>query len=203
MSALALFPDTSDPMFCCVPDGYSDTAIHLMVVGQQTRGWGEEPGLDSASALMEHHRTFDLARNYTARRSPFWRAAHELAASVNPNGPERAFLWSNLVKVDQAGVRPNPEVETIISRFGMIPKEIEVARPDAAVFFTGPNYDERLTTTFPDLHFKPHSNFIARLVHPALPRSSFRTYHPNALQWQSGWHAIAEIAALIQNDRNE
>ncbi len=201
-AALAPFTDVSDPMFCCLPDGYLDTAIRLMIVGQQTNGWGEEPGLDCAFAYMEHHRKFDLARTYSARSSPFWRGAHELAGLVNPNGPERAFLWSNLVKVDQDGVRPSPEIESVISQFGMVPKEIEIAQPDAVVFFTGPYYDERLTAMFPDLQFEFQTEHVARLVHPALPGSSFRTYHPKALQMQSAWEAIENIANLIRNDRN-
>jgi hypothetical protein len=202
IASLAPFEDVSDPMFCCLPDGYLDTTIRLMIVGQQTRGWGEEPGLDCASAYMEHHRKFDLARTYRARSSPFWRGAHELAGLVNPNGPERAFLWSNLVKVDQDGVRPSPEIENLISQFGMVPREIEIAQPDAVVFFTGPNYDERLIATLPEIQFEFQTDYVARLVHPVLPRSSFRTYHPKALQMQSAWRAIADIATLIHNDRN-
>ena len=62
--------------------------------------------------------------------------------SVNPDGPERAFLWSNLVRVDQHCRRPCAEVENAVSELGLLNRELDILEPDAAVFFTGPHYDD-------------------------------------------------------------
>ena len=196
---LAPFKDVSKPLLCRVPDGYTDTTVRLMVVGQETRGWGVA-GVQDVGSLMNFYREFDLAHSRpTARRSPIWQAAHQLFNGLNPQGPERAFIWSNLVKVDQNGSRPKATVEEIVSRFGLLPREIAITRPGAVVFFTGPYYRSRLTTTFPGVSLEPAAPKISRVVHPQLPKASFHTYHPGYLR-RGHWHVIDALIALIRDD---
>ena len=198
--ALAELPSlpagVSAPHLIQVPEGYAHASTRLMVVGQQTYGWGEPPYVGSVELLMAGYASFDLGNGY--RRSPFWVASHKLHRALNPEGPERAFLWSNLVKVDCKGARPAPEIEDMVSRLGLLQMEIELTNPDVVVFFTGPYYDDRLTATFPGVRFVDAGRHIQRLEHPQLPKRSFRTYHPNYLRRSRNWSVLTELIALAR-----
>lgn len=170
----------SGPLLLSVPEGYTHTSVRLLIAGQQTKGW---PGLSSGiDTLLATYQEFDLGRNYVA--SPFWQASHQLDAAVNPGGPPRSFLWSNLIKVDQHGGRPQEDIEERVATLGLFEAEIAITGPQVVVFFTGPNYDARLRKTFPGVEYRPLSPVVSQLVHPKLPPRSFRTYHPKYL-WLS------------------
>lgn len=96
------------PLLMEVPSAYPSLPIKLMVVGQETRGWGSGVPQD-VKEVVALYRTFDLGRRY--RATPFWQAVHQLHRQLNPNSPPRAFLWSNLVKVSQHKTRPLPAIE--------------------------------------------------------------------------------------------
>lgn len=192
-------PEISEPLFMHVPDGYSRVAIKLMVVGQETFGWRE--GLDTSAsdpvlALCSLYAGFNLGEH--CRRSPFWQAAHKLHRLINPEGPERAFLWSNLVKVDQNNRRPEREVEDFVTSLGLVQSEISITTPDAVVFFTGPHYDDRLKATFPGIGYEPAGEWFHRLRHDALPVASFRSYHPRFLRFRRRWRTLDEMAEAIR-----
>ncbi len=112
-----------------------------MIVGQQTLEFegllGEGLGADSVAQLARVYADFQLGAHY--RSTPFCQGAHEVYDKLNPGGPEGGFVWSNLIKADQYGGRPEPEVEEAICRtFGVLPQEIEILKPDVVLFFTGP-----------------------------------------------------------------
>lgn len=175
----------SGPLFISEPLAYWESGVRLMIVGQQTCGWPDvSVGLEG---LLRAYREFDLGREYTA--SPFWQASHELSRGVNSEGPERGFVWSNLVKVDQYNERPEPEVEDAIWDLALLNRELEVLEPDAVVFFTGPHYEERLRETFPGVRYHMLTPDVVRLAHPDLPANAFRTYHPRYL-WQARKRAV-------------
>lgn len=177
----------SGPLLISVPSGYERAEVRLMIVGQQTNGW---PSITvGLGELLRTYRDFDLGRSYTA--SPFWQASHQLFGGVNPEGPERAFLWSNLVRVDQHCERPKPEIEEAVSKLGLLSVELQLLKPDAVVFFTGPHYDERLCRTFAGIAYRELAPDVDRLEHPDLPVKSFRTYHPRYL-WQAKKRAALE-----------
>lgn len=194
-AALPHDTSVSQPLFLEVPEDYTRTKIRLMVVGQETFGWGES-GRDSLHDILSTYRTFDLGRDY--RRSPFWQAAHWIHRTLNPEGPERAFLWSNLVKVDQARRRPSPQIEEAVSALELLPAEIEITRPDVVVFFTGPHYDQRLERTFPGVRLHEVVPGVRQLDHAALPYHSYRTYHPAYLRRSRQWHVLDQVVGHIQ-----
>lgn len=182
----------SRPLLLHVPASYSQATIRLMIVGQETFGWGV-PGRDSVDELLANYREFDLGRNY--RRSPFWQAAHRVHRALNPEGPEHAFLWSNLVKVDQHQRRPDPAVEEAVCRLGLLPAEMAITQPDVVIFFTGPQYDERLRSTFPGVVYKQLSPALVQLEHTRLPVHGYRTYHPGYLRRSRRWDVLDELAS--------
>lgn len=183
----------SGPLLMKVPGSYRRASVRLMIVGQQTHGWPSiEVGLDE---LLRRYAAFDLGRQYYS--SPFWQASHQLFRAVNPDGPERAFLWSNLVKVDQHGERPRVEIEDAVSALGLLNLELQILKPDAVVFFTGPYYDDRLRLTFPGVQYQEMGQDVVRLQHEDLPAKAFRTYHPRYL-WQAKKRAaLKHIADAI------
>lgn len=196
-AGLAAFPAVSLPLFCRVPDGYTETATRLMVVGQETRGWWQQ-GAHGVAALMDF---YARTRYKLGLRGPITRAAYELFNALNPDGPKKAFIWSNLVRVEQNARRPSPAVEDFVSRFELLPREIDISQPDAVVFFAGPRYRARLSATFLGVSLELTAPKISRVVHPNLPRASFYTYHPGYLI-RGHWEVIGHLAGLVRNDRN-
>ena len=191
--AHAVVGDLGGPLLIDVPDAYRDATVKLMVVGQQTNGWGHPN--DKSGGLLAEYRRFDLGKTYV--NSPFWQAAHAVYASLNPDGPPRGFLWSNLVKVDVAEKRPSPAIEELISSADLLQHELSITQPDIVVFFTGPGYDERLRATFQDVEYERVDDFVNRLSHDALPEQTFRSYHPGYLRRSGNWSVIEELKTLI------
>ena len=196
----------SYPLILSVPDGYMESKTKLMVVGQQPYGWGFKKGVgrdsewNSTKILMQKYRDFNFGDKYI--RTPFWQAVHELHNCLNPLGPANGFLWSNLIAIDEWDKRPQA-VEESICQLGLLSEEIKITQPDTIVFFTGPNYDERLGKTFNGLELEKIDNNDSRKLavvkHAFLPARSFRTYHPNYLRRQNHWQYVNEIADLIKN----
>ena len=191
--ALEALGDLGGPLLIDVPDAYRDATVKLMVVGQQTNGWGHPN--DKIGGLLAEYRRFDLGKAYV--NSPFWQAAHAVYASLNPDGPPRGFLWSNLVKVDIAQKRPSPAIEELISSADLLQHELAITQPDIVVFFTGPGYDERLRATFQGVEYERVDDFVNRLSHDALPEQTFRSYHPGYLRRSGNWSVIEELKTLI------
>jgi hypothetical protein len=183
----------SGPLLMEVPDSYRRASVRLMIIGQQTYGW---PSVTvELDELLRTYTAFDLGREYYS--SPFWQASHQVFRAVNPDGPDRAFLWSNLVRVDQHRERPSAEIEDAVSGLGLLNCELQILKPDAAVFFTGPHYDDRLRQTFPGVRYHELAQDVVRLQHQDLPAKSFRTYHPRYL-WQAKKRAaLTSIADAI------
>ena len=191
--ALSAVGDLGGPLLIDVPDAYRNATVKLMVVGQQTNGWGHpEDGIESLLALYSG---FDLGKTYV--RSPFWQAAHAIYESLNPAGPPRGFLWSNLIKVDVAQERPPRAIEELIASTGLLQHELSITQPNVVVFFTGPRYDDRLRATFPGVEYERVNDFVDRLSHDELPGQTFRSYHPNYLQRSGNWTVIEELKTLV------
>lgn len=177
-----------------VPESYHPAKTKLMIVGQETRGWGNPQ--DDVETQLSRYVRFDLGKRFM--RTPFWRNSHVLNKAVNEGGSQLTFLWSNLVKASRLETRPPTEVEELVSGLGLVQGEIRIARPDAVVFFTGPNYDARLRKTFPGVEYHSIFDLVYRLEHPDLPELAFRTYHPHYLSRSGNLHVIQQLAETIQ-----
>jgi len=197
MESMAQLPKDRDgvsgPHLISVPETYEQCRVKLLVVGQQTCGWGGVS--DGVGGLMELYREFDLGREYHS--TPFWTEAHRIHDALNPEGPPGSFLWTNLVKIDVHGDRPDPDFESAISASALLPSEIRITSPDAVIFFTGPNYDDRLEETFPGVEYRDLSPMVSVVHHAGLPPRTFRTYHPNHLWHSRHREAIDEVIGAI------
>jgi hypothetical protein len=218
VSALADFESEtlSYPQLLDVSAQHYDTAgTKLLIVGQQTEKWyGEWKNLKTLAPeiairkLLDHYREFNLGDG--KRHSPFWRYAHKLYKLLNSKGPSNGFIWSNLIKMDglnkknKWGYSGWPIAEQIFKSFDVLPSEVDLARPDVVVFFTGHSYDEHLEMTFPgaELSTVPRScldgKWLSAVRHARLPKHSYRIYHPGYLNRQpDGISVLEAICNLV------
>ena len=94
----------SQPQLMRIPESYVSSDIRLMIVGQETGGWGrqEDPTTEQGrDELRNEYTEFDLALKTTWRTSPFWEAAYQIRNRLNPGGAENGFLWTNLIPVSE------------------------------------------------------------------------------------------------------
>ena len=222
-------PEISPPLLLRIPPDWERSPYPVMVVGQETQGWGlnekyhNQPGgpceicpykeyipakgrkvAQPIDALLHLYETFDFAETQPeTRRSPFWRAFRELKKT----DPQTCLVWSTLYRVDfkEHSVLNAPKStlrEIREAQRGLLSDEIRILGPLVVVFFTGPNYDNEIEAEFPGVEFCPveastSTRKLARLEHPQLPHSSFRTYHPNYLQRSGNWGLVKNFGNLI------
>ena len=189
-------PTLNAPLLTNPRDEYFNAPTRLMIVGQQTGGWGEETNLDQtvesiSEYLLQGYRDFDLGARY--RHTPFWRAAFQIARALNPTHSRPEFIWTNLVKIADAGQRPRIQVEDEFARVELLQAEIRAFEPDVVVFFTGPEYDARLLTTLAGCRIETVSSTVASVKHSALPPRAFRSNHPNSYQLRRQWSRVDEL----------
>ena len=164
---------------------------------------------DSIEALCWGYQEFRFgAHQPRLSQTPFWQAFKEVQ-----KWPEAHMMWSNVVRMDYS---PPVDGDSSLSiwradqslrnslikqQVVLVQGEVEILDPNICLFFSGPHYDEFIETIFPGCEFlachEAPKRALARIVHPALPHDSFRTYHPRFLSQGSRWHYIEAIRALI------
>ena len=185
--------------------------MKLLIVGQQPYEWGfnvkensreEKILLDPVNILMQMYSKFAFGKNYYGPgknyRSPFWDAARKVYTSLNPEGPEHGFAWSNLLCIDSRNKRVDNATEENLLTLNLLTEEIRLIKPNVVIFFTGPRYDGCIKETFCNVRFKMIEKGLDVLEHPNLPMKSFRTYHPKYLRMSKRWKLLDEISDLIK-----
>lgn len=154
---------------------------------------------DSVEALCWGYSEFDFAKNQPVTwRSPFWQAFREVQ-----DWPEAGLIWNNLSRCDydDGPVQNAPgDLQARLSdgQRALVAKELAILQPHICLFVTGPNYDNLLSEVFPKCESTQLIEDIpvrelARIKHPHLPASSFRTYHPKYLSQGGHWDFLAKI----------
>jgi hypothetical protein len=194
-------PALSAPLVVELPPGYDSSRVRVMIVGQESFGWGEsldynKKADETLDTLKFWYRDFDRGARY--RATPFWQAAGQIYSALNPGSDSRAFLWSNLYKMDVGGRRPSAEREREIDDAHLLQLEVAEWKPQVVVFFTGPQYDDRLLRCFPGATIVQLARALARVTHPDLPSLAFRTYHPKYLRLSRQWATLSTIASLCE-----
>ena len=194
----------SGPHLVRIPDGWGRLPVRLAVVGQQTATWGRAPTVEEQVALYP-----DRGVVAGRRGTPFWRAARHVTGAL-AGDDDAPVLWTNLVPVDVDGGRPKRPVRDAVREavppHGLLRHVLDAARPDAAVFFVGPDdrYSYELGRQFPGVETQPVDGYdpraLSRLRHPALPAPSFRTYHPAYLQRAGRWSVVEALPALVAHE---
>lgn len=179
------FPDEglSGPLLID-PVAYHTQPTRLLVIGQETNGWGDN-GTD-LEAQLKCYRDFNLGENYPG---PFWNITRKIESALSIE--KLSCAWTNLNRFDHDGEPPSGAVlEAMPSLDFLVAEEIRVLKPDVCVFFTNRKYDARLAALFPGVLFSdieglPSSHF-AKLEHEDLPTATIRTPHPKSIRMR-GW----------------
>jgi hypothetical protein len=139
--------------------------------------------------------------------APFWRAFRQVQSWAGAG-----VMWSNVAKsdyLDPKGITGRSILAAseelrenlVTQQRDIIIREIEILKPHACIFFSGPYYDPIISGTFPSCVFnqiKPHViREISHLSDENLPEKSFRTYHPNYLSRSKQWGLIELIKSQI------
>jgi len=179
---------SSAPLLLRTSQAYRKADTRLLFVGQETQGWAHpEDDEDPIGELMGKYEAFRFGKNI--RHTPFWKGVHQVREHVNPESSDAAILWSNLGKVDVDNDLPSEKLLGPLIEAEILPREIEITKPDAVVFFTGPTskYDDAFRRTFEGVELEEIEPNLHEVFHPGLPKRSFRTYHPRYLGVLSGY----------------
>jgi len=146
---------------------------------------------DSVDILCRGYQAFDMARLHRYRNSPLWQAFREVQC-----WPKAGVLWGNLSRSDycveseksRSILRaPKEAIDYVIAQQKILfEEELRILDPHICILFTGPDYDRLLSSILPNCEYVPYEEYplkhLAKLVHPALPAKSYRTYHPAYLR---------------------
>lgn len=180
---------------------YSKTPIKLMVIGQETNGWGAK--LEKAEDVvpsMGVYEGFNLGRSYN---STFWQWAHKINGMLG-NPDTNCFVWNNILKFGKECEKGSPEhyvAELENKYFNLIADEMSILKPDVCIFLTGPSYDAEIKSKFPDVELLGFEGYkdkeLAQLKSKDLPAHSYRTYHPGYGGRYPEWYS--ELFETISN----
>lgn len=175
-----------------VPKNYIDSEVKVMFFGQETNDWGTYSDEDDEETLKKAYDDFFTSKNCFSYGGQFWNGVSRTANLLElRSGKSVGLLWNNIVKIGKAGDkgRPNKQIldwQNVAMSF--ILEELEAAKPDVVIFFTGPNYDDLLNQVFEDISFQKLSGKDCRQLSIVnskfLPKKAIRTYHPNYL-WRN------------------
>lgn len=175
-------------------ESYWRQPVKLMIVGQETKGWNSN--YKDLESLKETYREFNMGERYYS--SPFWNITRKIEAIIGL--PSFSCAWTNLNRFDyKGGSVPNHAVSKISELDFFVCEEVRLASPDVCLFYTNRKYDNRLADIFSGIEFQkiddlPYNHFC-RLVHPALPKNSYRTPHPRTIRtrkWEESFLSVME-----------
>jgi hypothetical protein len=207
-SSYARSHNLSQPQLMVIPQSYLDSEVRLMIVGQESGGWGD-PSWDASSdegraLLLSDYTGFNLALGTRWHSSPFWQGAYRIRDLLNPAGPANCFLWSNLVPVSENQGNgkfghPSDEVAKTATALRLLQTEIEVARPDIIVFFTGASHDYLIRSAFPEAQIVDLGEGVAEIKGLSTGSVAYRCEHPHTLRMRKHSSVIDRIANLARD----
>ncbi|MFZ6648493.1 hypothetical protein ACO0LO_22405 [Undibacterium sp. TJN25] len=177
-----------------VSDAYLESRLKLMIVGKETRAW--TGGLHRAAGFrdeqsyvefsMQAHADFLLMQPQKHKFFQFYRQAVNAVAVTEPAAGNNA-VWANLFCVSSNANSPTDLPAAIfrdirdMSR-ALLLAQVDILKPDAILFVTGPGYDRYLKEFFAitdGIVHEPRALWSFRAN--GIP--AFRTHHP---QWEKG-----------------
>jgi len=209
----------STPFLINISAEYTQSHPRVVIVGQETMGWGW--GADSHLTYQDFvkHKTLDAAQllydGYLKSpvMTPFFQYLNKIQRGIF--GDEETvpgqILWLNLFKFnhepDHCYMIYSPYCDAALNlQRDVFQQEIKLLEPAVVVFLTGPYYDKIIQHFYPDVVFQPVENsntrLFARLSDRQLPKLSFRTYHPGYLNRRKKM-ADSIVATIIQSVRRE
>jgi len=174
----------------------------LLIVGQETKGWGDgDLSLDVETLPVTKLLGYYAEWTADSYSSPFWNAVKALHGAMNLGPFPKGLAWTNVFKLDEEGGPPTDRVaDCLRNAFNLLPFELSVIRPRAVVLFTG-RYDSHLSRMLEGMRFENVPGFSSAecslVRHELLPKFSFRTYHPGFLRRSGRWRVIQHVAEQL------
>jgi hypothetical protein len=189
--------DISAALLMSPNEKYAKQPVRLMIVGQETYGWGAEDP-EKCEYMMAMYEDFDLARIHPYKKAPFWSMTRKLEAALGND--HYSCAWTNISKYDQACGRPDKAHEAVFSTVdNLLVDEIRIVKPKVCVFFISYLFDYRLKNIFNEIEFIKVDGFeekvLCQVKHPNLPELTFRTYHPRYLRMNYLEEPVIEFIA--------
>lgn len=181
----------SNPLMIRPSKSYFTAPVRLMIVGQETNSWGGSWKLDPDDLQNSYEEVCGIYEDFKCdkglRKRPFWNAAHQIADRVV--GGDRAkdsMIHGNLFPCDQDKGQSEEVHHNMLRGFRLLPRQIEVLKPEVVVFLTGPIYDYTLRDFFGKACIKSDDLEFERVWLPGSYGSTWaaRTYHPGYSQPQ-------------------
>lgn len=199
---VSAFPgdELGGPFLMSPKQTYSNQKNPLLVVGQETNGWTYH--VDEISKQMDTYEEFNVGEEFNS--TTFWNVIRNVEQALG-NDPH-SCAWTNLSKFDLYGGKSYGKYEKAIAQADkVIVDEIRILDPKVCLFFTGPDFDNRLKRTFPGLKFEAVESWndkqFCRLVHPALPENTYRCYHPKSLRLRRLENQLLEFLAGLGQEQ--
>jgi len=172
------------PLLMKVNEEYENADIKVMIVGQETDGWGgllEEQKRD-IDTLRERYFNY-LYKNEDKYDRPFWNRKNfkyfeeELTKKLAPKTV--AFIWNNVSKIGMNRRGEATKNVKILTKkyFDVFEEELNILKPDVIIFTVGNRTipveckKKKIIDEMPmrEINFPNYPNIIA-----------VKTYHPNA-----------------------
>jgi hypothetical protein len=177
-----------------VSESYLRSPRKVMIVGKETRGWAHGlkfmSSFDSAEQyidfLVQKHQAFLLSQPGNSKFFQFYREAHRSMPNGSTESPT-GIIWANLFCLSWHKKSPTkvpaPFFEKIkqISR-DLLTAQIEILKPDAIMYVTGPSYDSYLKELF---EIK-ESIVLKKRALWQFQVNGIQAYRTNHPQWEAG-----------------
>jgi hypothetical protein len=185
------------PLLIKVSDKYIQAKVKVLIVGQETDGWGKK-GKDFATNPSNvdelqsgyYQYLFEYAKKWNR---PFWNRANfrffdeQLKKHFNN---DVCCVWSNLSKIGKDGRgKTTDQIADIENKyFAVHLDELEILKPNIIIFNTGHSRDDLLKSRFNAEFTETNSPYKKKQIAQvkfAGPNENilgYRTYHPNFRQ---------------------
>lgn len=186
---------------------YKNADIRLMIFGQETNNWFELFNPDIEKVLSYYDEYFLSGDWETDTRRAFWQGLKPYINAIKAKYPNKkvAFVWNNIIKIgklDEKGTPPDYIYNIEKTYFSVVKEEIKILKPNMILFFTGPNYDNKLVDNFGELKLNKISSLpeyeLASLDLLDIP-NVFRTYHPMGAKFFGKEYIDKCFTAIIDN----
>jgi hypothetical protein len=199
-------------LYCWEQEYTAESNVKILFIGQENYGWYYNDGIynegicDNVEYGMCKYKDFALGAEYL--KTPYWRYVHEINAHLNP-GKNKNFLTTNVSKFCAGGGPLDWEThKECVKHFDCLREEIKILNPDVIIFFSGPQYDDKIREQFNKDELKFETVFedigvqeLARIKGDYLPKHTYRIYHPNYLQRSKKRYLIDFLLPYIKNDK--
>jgi len=189
------------PLLIKVSDDYKNADIRVMIVGQETDGWGGllEENDKSITELQTAYFEY-LYKNKRKNRRPFWNRKNfkyykEQIIKKFPNC-KVSFIWSNVSKIGKTSRgEPTKKIASLESNFfNVFEDELKILKPNIIIFSTGDRHIPLRHQTIKAVRNEPVSEVDLK-SYPDI--YAVRTYHPNARIEGGKKHLKEEVSRLV------